>query len=93
MLFKGNSKVNPILNLLFDYPCKLYFMSCYLKLPFCSVWFYSLFQEMSVVFQFMFPGPTGYGHVWARPGPARRAAGRGWKQFPVDFERKGEGMN
>lgn len=60
--FKGNSKVNQILNLLFDYRCKLYSMSCYLTLPFCSVLFYSLFQEMSVLFQFIFRGPAGYGH-------------------------------
>jgi len=27
------------------------------------------------------------------PGPAGRVAGRGWKQFAVDFEKKGEEMN
>lgn len=72
VLLKGNSKVNPILNLLFECPCKLYLMSCYLKLPFCSVWFYSLFRAMSVVFQFTFHGPTGYGHV---QGQARLGEG------------------
>lgn len=56
MSFKGNSKVNQILNLLFDYRCKLYSMSCYLTLPFCSVLFYSLFQEMSVLFNSSFVG-------------------------------------
>lgn len=29
----------------------------------------------------------------ARARPARRVAGIGWKQFPVDFERKEEEMN
>lgn len=49
-----------------------------LQLPFCSVRFYFLFQEMAVVFQFMFLVPVGYSHVQGN-GPGMRVGRIGWK--------------